>query len=389
MMNRKKWIALILILVLLLILSACGQSARPAPTPEPTSIPEPTSEPTPAPTPTPTPEPQPILEAWGSFPDYGPEDAQAMSSWMNQGSALLEDGVYYGRFFQRNRNYAQTFRMELLKEGDSVQIGDWQVLDDSYCPRYLHKSGSTLFYVKNHGSSVQGTEGLVRVNADGSDYRILWEGECDCLCLRGGRLFFTDAEHQLVSTDTDGGDLRILVEREVYYAYPLDADWLLFQDDADNESLHLLHFPSGVELKLNDERSYRPILAGDKLYYEYVREDGSGCLARIDLASGGTETDPETGFLRPVFTVEHGDGLIREGYAADGETIWPDTGLAAVPAEAWASDWSGMDGLSGYVIRAVTPEYIITDKLTRSGNVAEILLIDRLTGVMAPLPWIH
>jgi len=342
------------------------------------------------PTPTPTPDPRLALDAWESFPVYDPEEALTMSGWMNDGAGLVEDGVYYGRFFMAGKRGGVTIALPLRENGTDIRAGVWRVLDETCSSRCLQKAGDTLFYVKDYGSESRGEGGLVRVNTDGSGYRLLYEGSCGCLNLRGDRLFFTDGENRLISTDLDGGDRQVILDKAVFYAYFLSQDWLLFQDDADNESLHLLHFPSGAELKLNDEQSYRPILAGRQLFYMiYEKERDSYRLCRVDLSAWEMATDLASGDLFPVFTAEHGGGLFHGTLFTDGETLWPDTGYYALPAEAWASEWGDLEGNDGYVLRFLSGDYAVIDGLSPSGGVNGVFVENRRTGVSSQIPWVR
>ena len=121
---------------------------------------------------------------------------------------------------------------------------------------------------------------------------VLGEGEKEQIAknvaevkVRDGRLYFTDGDYHYVSTDMDGEDLKTIVEKEIYYPYFICSDWMVFQDDADHESLHIYNTTYGTEVNITDTPSHSPILDGKYLYYVDA-EDGY-YLCRVDMS------DPE------------------------------------------------------------------------------------------------
>ena len=113
---------------------------------------------------------------------------------------------------------------------------------------------------------------------------MLYEGPCDYLQINNDRIYFTDENYHFMSMDMNGENLVTVVDREIYYPYFISSDWMVFQDDADSESLHLYNTTYGEELNLTDSVSHAPVLSGKYLYYMEVSDSGN-YLCRIDISN--------------------------------------------------------------------------------------------------------
>ncbi len=217
---------------------------------------------------------------WVTYaPDFDAEQTASMSNFMSFGYYLIEDGMLYGLTHVQSLNGglgATPFHMK----GDFPEFEETVVLDGNGLANYLCKDGDSLYYILNY-------EKVCRVNTDGSGAQVLYEGTCDYLQIHEGRLYFTDENYHFVSTDMNGGDLKTVVDKEIYYPYFICSDWMVFQDDADDESLHLYNTTHGTELNITYVPSYNPILDGHYLYYTDVTDEGY-FLCRIDMS------DPDT-----------------------------------------------------------------------------------------------
>lgn len=217
---------------------------------------------------------------WATYdPDFSAEETAAMSNFMAYGRYYIEDDVIYGLTHKESSNGglgAIPFHMK----GDFPEFEEIKVLDGSGSANYLCKDGDYLYYTMNY-------ESICRIKLDGSDQKTLYKGACDYLQIHDGRLYFADESYNFVSTDMEGKDLKTVVDKEIYYPYFICADWMIFQDDADDESLHLFNIADGTEVNITYIPSYNPILDGKYLYYTDIVE-GVYYLNRIDMS------DPDT-----------------------------------------------------------------------------------------------
>jgi len=217
---------------------------------------------------------------WVTYaPEFDGNQTAAMSNFMSYGWYLIDDGMLYGLTHAKSLSGslgATPFHMK----GDFPEFEETTILDGNGRANYLCKDGDTLYYILNY-------EKVCRVNTDGSGAEVLYEGACDYLQIHEGRLYFADENYHFVSTDMNGGDLQTVVDKEIYYPYFICVDWMVFQDDADDESLHLYNTTHGTELNITYFPSYNPVLDGHYLYYTNTTEEGN-FLCRVDMR------DPDT-----------------------------------------------------------------------------------------------
>lgn len=240
---------------------------------------------------------------WSTYePEFNAEQTRAMSNFIMYGRYWVEDDVVYGLTHAAGLQgafAATSFHMK----GDFPEFEETKILDDRGVATYLNKVGDVLYYVMNG-------EEICRINVDGSGLETLYKGVCDYMQIHNERIYFTDENNHFVSTGMDGKDLKEVVNKEVYYPYFIGSDWMIFQDDADSESLHLYNTTFGEEVNITYVKSYSPIMNGKYLYY-IDASDGDNYLCRIDMS------DPER------FLCERSEKTLSiTDYVIDGEDIY-------------------------------------------------------------------
>lgn len=223
------------------------------------------------------PEPAPEQDVWATYEaDFTNEQTYGMSNFMMYGRYVVEDGVIYGLTHDEGHLQGALGARSFEMEGSFPKFGALTVLDDRADASYLLRAGEYLYYIS-------GRSEICRIKLDGSGRETLYEGACDYLSTHDNKLYFTDASYHLVCTDMDGKNLTTVVNKEVYFPYFICSDWMVFQDDADNESLHLYNVVNGTEANITDGQAFNPILDGKYLYY--VIETADGCqLCRADIS---------------------------------------------------------------------------------------------------------
>ena len=242
------------------------------------------------------PEKEPEVEvtgdAWATYsPDFDAEKTMAMSNFMNYGRYIIKDDVLYGLTHSTAAEGALA-ATPFYMQGDFPEFEETKLLDGNGSAVYMCMDGDYLYYLRDWAA-------VCRVKTDGSDANVLYEGTCDYLQIHEGRLYFTDEDYHLVSTDMDGKDLQMVVDKEIYYPYFICSDWMVFQDDADDESLHLYNTSYGTEVNITSVPSYNPVMDGKYLYYT-DEVDGGYCLNRVDMS------DPES------FRLESSDNILLD-----------------------------------------------------------------------------
>ncbi len=207
--------------------------------------------------------------------DFSAEQTRAMSNYIMYGFYHIEDGVLYG-LSHIESNDGVLAAMSFHMKGDFPEFDERFVLDAGGCANYVTKHGDYLYYIMNW-------ESIRRIKLDGSDMEILYEGACDYFFIHDERIYFCDENYYFNSCDLNGGDIKTHIAREIYFPYFISSDWLIFQDDADNESLHIYNMTHGTEMNITDFPSYCPILDGKYLYF--LDGEGENCnLCRVDMS---------------------------------------------------------------------------------------------------------
>ena len=110
----------------------------------------------------------------------------------------------------------------------------------------------------------------------------------ETLFLVNDDVYYTDAgTHRLYRYEPEGED-ELLIDTEVYHPV-FYKDRIIYQMDADGESLHSVSLAGEEDVKLNDIRSYWPIVYRDRIYYQAVA-DAAYTLRRMEL-DGSEDTE--------------------------------------------------------------------------------------------------
>ncbi|MDO5444317.1 MAG: DUF5050 domain-containing protein [Eubacteriales bacterium] len=219
-------------------------------------------------------------------------DTRAMSNYM-LGSMFVHSGkMLYGSKHTENGD-PYFCRMKFTAGSKGMYVRETEMIESGVDVRYLTLYGDDLFYIRNDLET--GASSVVRYSVSddsAGSLKVLYNGTCDYLFLRSGRLYFTDGDNHLISMNTDGEEMKqILADKEVFFPYLISDDILLFQDDADGETLHLRQLSTGREIRISNVRSYEYILSGTDLFYSGVEDetdeytDMRARLYRADLSS--------------------------------------------------------------------------------------------------------
>ena len=390
-MKHGKLILILLICTVILL----GGCASGSPEPVVTDTEPAVESPAPSPVPADNYDPEPgssvsisLTDAMALFTGIPAERTALMSSWAEYGFGIVENSTYYGRFFMKDDPAPMLISIELMSRKYDVEAGNWQILDAEHNPEYIVKLGDVLYYVmldRESGESL----GIAKVGTDGSEAQVLYEGSCGYLSAAGEKLFFTDDSGHPASMDTDGRDFQILLNREAYYLFALDEDWLIFQDDTDNESLHLFHIPDGADIRLNDGPSYNPVISGSTLFYAIPDTENASAfrLACIDLSSYEERYDDELRAFIPVFTAEYGDRLFGGEFCIFDGTMYAMNGFDQVKTENWKDlEDDAYNGFSR-IIRFVSDKWIVEEICGKDLGITAMMFHDRSRAYASIIPW--
>lgn len=225
----------------------------------------------------------PEISIYSFCPDFSEEDVMKMGSFMKGARAIvLEDKTYC----LAANGYLATAKIS--KDGSDVELEDITDLwNKEVCyPMYFQYADGYVYAILSDGSS----RGIIRINTEDDKVDMIYDQPADYLQVYDGKLYFTDADYHYYSMDLDGKNITPIIEdRAIYYPYQLGDGWMVFQDDADGETLHIRHIEAKIEKRITEIKAYEPVLIGNYLYFSTKMDDGYNHVARANIWSGETE----------------------------------------------------------------------------------------------------
>ena len=209
------------------------------------------------------------------------EATQRMSAFMQFGRYVIKDGIVYGCYY--GDRLAQ---VEIKKSGKTLTKGEESILAEDENALYLSLQGDLLYYISRTDGQATGIHCLD--TATGKDQELI-AGQVDYLAVTDNYLYYTDENYQIFRAGLDGKKAEQICEDEAYYVYPLSDNFIVYQDDAQNETLVLYNIATQEKSAISPEHSHHPVIADGFLYY-ITKIDGEYYLSRTDMMTGDMET---------------------------------------------------------------------------------------------------
>lgn len=242
------------------------------------------------------------------------EEQLKMSNFMVGGTFIAADGKLYGNYNGESHGEG-TFTMAEIVDGDTLELKNAKAVEENCRAYYLTEHEGYIYGILDYSK-------IIKIKSGETAYEVIYEGGCDYLQIFEDQIYFSDENYKFVSMGLDGGEVQTVIDQEeMYYSYILPNEMVIYQNDPDNESLHMYDLNTGNDVKLTDVVSYEPILCGDYVYYYTPVDDEKSALCRVNLISSAVETSPET----IHFTYYIGNGQVTFGIG----------GLATGSLEEW------------------------------------------------------
>lgn len=220
-----------------------------------------------------------VVPGWSL--DLTDEQVLDMSNFMAGGAAVEADGKLYGVY--GGAEYGQgAFCMAEIKSGSTPGIKNEVVILEDCWTNFLCE----------HEGAVYGIIDLEKiVKVEDGNAETIYEGFCDYLQVANGKIYFSGEDYKLYSIDLDGSNKTLVLDKkDMYYTYILPNDMIIYQNDPDNESLHVYDMKTKKDYKVTDEVSYAPVICGDYCYYLAPLGDNVYDFKRVDMYTGEIET---------------------------------------------------------------------------------------------------
>lgn len=224
--------------------------------------------------------------------NFTPAETAAMSTFMSGGRYAADGDSVYGQAYASDGT-VELVRIDLVQNGSFADVGSYTVLEKGVVPTYVTVYGDDVYYI--HGGD---DSGLYKVSKNGGEPQLIIEDAAEYLQIRGDKLYYCDASYTFRKAELDGGNSTPVLDKEVYFPYFVNDQWFVYQDDADDEALHLRHALSGEDITLCPIPSYSPVIYGTDLYF-VASSNGEKTLAKLDMTF-----DPES---MDNLSIEYGD----------------------------------------------------------------------------------
>lgn len=299
--------------------------------------------------------------------DLKPEETAAMSDFMTYREYLLDGKVLYGKGFTK-ADEAALARFDMEVGQGSVKVTSSQSIQTGEVATYLSLHGDDLYFVSGENGLFKTAKGSVQVTpVDPKVY--------DYFQIRGDKMYYCDKDHHFYKADLDGQNAEAILDKEVYYPYLIDDEWLIYQDDADGERLHLHHLSTGADAAITDDPAMCPVISGSNLFC-VVGKDDAARLARIDLGKIKVEENKETKQNTYSFPIEKGEKKVSadlmistDGYIYNGSD------------KGWALDqWKSVenDGSTSQIIyRYMGKDFDIYDEFSGDSDTVDVKLVSK------------
>lgn len=333
---KKNLLAVIMALVLCFSITACGGNEDEEPAKEGT-----------------------LLENWDLT--LSDEEVRDMSNFVVLGNYIVVDDLLYG-IFGSDASSGRCFGMAELTDDGSALIGDVKVIEDD----------TWAAYMTEHDGYIYGTLGdsqVFKVKVGETKIETLYDAPAAYPQVVGDKLYFTDENNYLCSMDFNGKNIETILDKDVYYVYVLPNNTVIYQDDADNESLHIYSLETKEDVKMNDVVSYSPIICGEHIYYLVNAGDESCYFERVNIRTQEVERAP-------------GEIGIYSNFIENNEITFAFAGMPCVPVDEWnklsEKEYGGEDcrplysngeirvyELSDHVVMATKDSFQVRETVTR------------------------
>ena len=191
---------------------------------------------------------------------YEKEDTTDLVNFMLGGQYVINDNILYGKFFDLKQGGENTLFASSGTDGK-----DYQVIAKGGQAKYLSVFDGYIYYkwVPSNGS----VESICRVPIEGGNPEELRQGPCDYVQVRFGVIFFNDEQNRFCSMSLEGKNETVRIDKKVFMPYVIERGWVIFQDDADGERLHIARLNGSYDRPITDKRSYGWIIKGRYLFY--------------------------------------------------------------------------------------------------------------------------
>lgn len=244
-----------------------------------------------------------LVEGWDVTLDD--DEIYAMSNYMAGMGAFVEaDGMLYGDYGGKEWGKG-AFTVARIKDG---KLEDKEIIAKNAKATCLSVYDGYVYGIIDY-------EKIVKIKAGDTKMETLYEGPCGYMQVTKDGIYFTDENYYYYKLDLKGKNKEIILEKEIYYPYLVSSKFLIYQDDADGETLHIYNMKNGNDTKISEGVSYEPMICGDYLYFTTPgSEEDMKYMCRVDMYSGKQEKAEQESILFDFYVTPDNITLAKGGF---------------------------------------------------------------------------
>lgn len=231
-------------------------------------------------------------------PEFNSTESAKMGAYMAGGYYLMTEEYYYAAYISK----LAVIRDHQVKE-DKILPLEQEKEEKQEFPEYAHASyltrgdGEDVYFLTGEGSVVKTTLGSDKFETiiepekqKKKNQKDKEKKAPDAVCTlqyQGGRLYYTRGkDKKFYSAKPDGSGETCVLDKECYYPYVF-GNRVVYQDDADGESIHLYNLENRKDEKILDGPAYAPNIVGSEIFCEQAK-DQLGQVVGVRMRKDGT-----------------------------------------------------------------------------------------------------
>lgn len=268
------------------------------------------------------------------YVDYFLDETCAMSTFMMGGYYTIVGDTVYGLVYSMDGT-ANFAKFDLVRKGDFAEAENMEVLFESTLALDVTYYDGYIYFLDSNG-------GLYRMDEEIYLLEEVTSNAYDYFHIYDEKAYYCNADYKFCCCELDGSNEEIILDKEVYYPYCFTYEWIVYQDDSDNEALHMYHVPSETDVAITNVPSYTPIVYGSDLFF-IITDGNVRRLAKLDLGSFVFEYDETSETNELSYDMEISE---REAHV-DFTINWDGNFNNCLETGMYMNDWTYMENPEG------------------------------------------
>ena len=219
-------------------------------------------------------------------PNFSSVESEKMGAYMTRGKNLITEESTYVSFRDRLNVQHKVIQVEDgVIDGTDVETTPERSIFDveelANCS-FLSEGPDEAVYL------LTSDQEIARLPNGRGEYDVVAGPGISTLQVVENKLYYSKGDDShFFSSDLDGGKEAVVLDKEIYYPYVID-NFIIYQDELDNQSLHLYNMKEKRDVKLLDGYVHTPNVVGNWIFcIQKDPETTYGQLVGIEFMPSG------------------------------------------------------------------------------------------------------